>query len=108
LKEIDGIESPQLSKKNDNAFHLYIIKIKKEYGLSRNKLFLKLLNSGIRTSVHYKPLHKFTIFKKEAKIKKELKNSKTLYKEILSLPLFPKITRKEQNYVIEKIKQFQG
>jgi perosamine synthetase len=108
LNNIDGIESPEISKKNDNAFHLYIIKIKKEYGLSRDKLFLKLLNSGVRTSVHYKPLHKFTVFKKEAKIKKELKNSKILYEEILSLPLFPMITKTEQNYVIEKIKQFQG
>jgi len=108
LKNIDGIESPEISKKNDNAFHLYIIKIKKEYGLSRDKLFLKLLNSGIRTSVHYKPLHKFTVFKKATKIKKELKNSKILYGEILSLPLFPMITKTEQNYVIEKIKQFQG
>ena len=105
LDNIDGIESPQLSKKNDNAFHLYIIKIKKDYGLSRDKLFLKLLNSGIRTSVHYKPLHKFTVFKKTAKIKKELKNSKNLYTEILSLPLFPMITKKEQDYVIENIKK---
>jgi len=108
LKNINGIEPPETSKKNDNAFHLYIIKIKKEYGLSRDKLFLKLLNSGIRTSVHYKPLHKFTVFKKEAKIKNELKISNSLYNEILSLPLFPMITQTEQNYVIEKIKQFQG
>ena len=104
LKNIDGIECPEISKNNDNAFHLYIIKIKKEYGLSRDKLFLKLLNFGVRTSVHYKPLHKFTAFKKSAKIQGKLKNSKIIYNEILSLPLYPMISQKEQNLVINLIK----
>ena len=104
LKKIKGIESPEISKSTDNAFHLYIIKIKKDYGISRDKLFLKLLDSGIRTSVHYKPLHDFTIFKKMAKIKRGLNNSTTLYNEILSLPLYPTITQQEQDYVIHNLK----
>ena len=60
--------------------------------------------NGIRTSVHYKPLHEFTVFRKHAKITDDLQNSNTLYGEILSLPFFPDISKKEQDYVIEIMK----
>ena len=98
-----GITIPELPKHEDHACHLYIIKIQKEYELSRDDLFKKLLSLGIRTSVHYKPLHKFTIIKKRGKIIDSVRNSENTYHQIISLPMYPSITRKEQNYVIEAI-----
>ena len=64
----------------------------------------KLQEKGIRSSVHYKPVHKFTIFKKYAKIYDVLTNSNELYTQILSLPFYPDISRNEQDYVIKNIK----
>ena len=103
LSDIDGIIAPNISNKNDNVYHLYIIRVNKNYGKSRDNLFRKLLKLGIRTSLHYKPLHEFTVYKKLAK-KKSLSNTINLYNEILSLPLHPYLTRKEQDYVIKCIK----
>jgi len=103
---VKGIEILNNEEFKSNSYHLYIIKIKKEFGISRDKLFLKLSKKGISTSVHYKPLHKFTIFKKKAKIYGTLKNSSKIYNEILSLPLFPSITKKEQNIVIQNILKY--
>jgi len=105
LNKLKGIEVPKFSNKDDDVHHLYIIKIKKEFGVSRDNLFKKLLSSGIRTSVHYKPLHKFTIFNKKGKIYHKITNSANSYSEIISLPLFPGITRKEQNIVIKNIQR---
>jgi len=99
-----GVIVPKLSKHEEHAFHLYIIRIQKDYGISRDHLFKKLLLLGIRTSVHYKPLHEFTILKKRGKIIDSIKNTKNAYREIISLPLYPSITRKQQDYVIEQIK----
>lgn len=97
------IETPTISK-NDSC-HLYIIKIKK-HGLSnRDKIFEKLLKNGIRTSVHYKPLHMFTLFKQKAKTYSDLGQSKNAYNEIISLPLYPQITKRSQNIVINTILQ---
>ena len=104
LKNINGIQTPEISKGDDNVYHLYIIKIQKQFSISRDKLFRKLLEAGIRTSVHYKPLHEFTVFKKLGKISKQLKNTNMIYNEILSLPLYPMITKKEQDYVSKHIK----
>jgi len=102
LRSIKGIITPKLNEKS-HSWHLYIIKIQKEFGISRDELFKKLLANGVRTSVHYKPLHKFSLYKKMCKKYGKLANSSKAYKEILSLPLYPGITKKEQDYVIKQI-----
>ena len=104
LKNIKGLIIPNYPKNYLSSYHLYIIKITNNFKLSRDQLFKKLLDSGIRTSVHYKPLHEFTILKTKGKIKDKLKVSKKLYDEMLSLPLYQNITKKEQNLVIDCIK----
>ena len=104
LKNIKGLIVPNYPKNSLSSYHLYIIKITNNFKLSRDQLFKKLLDSGIRTSVHYKPLHEFTILKTKGKIKDKLKVSKKLYDEMLSLPLYLNITKKEQNLVIYCIK----
>lgn len=104
LSKIKGIITPPSSKGEENVFHLYIIKIEKEYGITRDELFEKLLDNGIISSVHYKPLHNFTAFQK-FKRHNELKNSSKCYSEMLTLPFYPNITRKEQDLVIRHIQE---
>jgi len=103
LKNKNGLITPNFENNSKHSCHLYILKITKEFGMSRNELYEKLLSAGIVTSVHYKPLHKFTLFKKTCKIYDSLKNSKSYYDQIISLPLFPLISIKEQDYVIKHI-----
>jgi len=101
LENIEGIITPKSSKKDDHAYHLYILRINNKNKINRDKLFSKLGKIGIQTTVHYKPLHKFSPFKKIKKDK--LKNSEELYQEILSLPFYPNISIKEQDGVINNI-----
>jgi len=100
LKEVKGIRTPKIT--NEDSCHLYIIKIEEDYPLKRDELYKKMIDKGIRTTVHYKPIHEFSFFKKFG-IKNELKKSSELYKKVLSLPLFPQISQKEQNKVINCI-----
>ena len=100
LSKIKSVVTPSIRKNEDHACHLYAIRIKKMVGNSRDIIFDKLLKNGIRTSVHYKPLHKFSAYKKHAKIHDELINSKEIFHEMLSLPLYPQITKKQQELVI--------
>lgn len=101
FRDYDWLVTPKISA-NDSC-HLYVLKIKKVTDLNRNKLFKKLLKNGIRTSVHYKPLHEFTVFKKRAKVYDKLYNSKRAYEEIISLPLYPHISKSLQDKVIDCI-----
>jgi len=103
LNNVKGIITPKIGKDMQESFHLYIIRIQKEYKTSRDSLFKKMLTRGIRTSVHYKPLHEFTVFKRKAKIYDKLENSKRAYKEVISLPFYPQISQKQQDKVIKCI-----
>lgn len=100
FKEINWISTPTITK--DDSCHLYIVKIKNAK-ISRDRLFEKLLKRGIRTSVHYKPLHEFTIIKRKAKVYDKLTNSKKVYDEVISLPLYVGITKRLQDLVVNSI-----
>ena len=102
LRHVKGLVTPQSSENNDHVYHLYIMRVEKDNNVSRDDLFTKLLKYGINTSVHYKPLHEFTTFKK-FKNNNDMENSKQLYKEIISLPFYPNMSKKQQNFVIECI-----
>ena len=103
LKNNKSIITPKILKDEDHACHLYVLRFKKQGKFSRDDLFIKLLKNGIRSSVHYKPLHTFTAYKKNAKMFDNLINTKKIYKEIISLPLYPQITRKKQDLVLQNL-----
>ena len=103
LKNTKSIITPKILKDEDHACHLYVLRFKRQGRFSRDDLFTKLLKNGIRSSVHYKPLHTFTAYKRNAKIFGKLINSKQIYREIISLPLYPQITRKQQDLVLKNL-----
>jgi len=84
---------------------LYTIRVTKQFKLSRNELFKKLKQAGIRTTVYWMPIHKYSAFRKFAKLS-NVKNSSKIYNEILALPLFPNISKKHQDNVIKIINSF--
>ena len=102
LKNLNGIITPESSSKGDHVFHLYIMRVEKNNGISRDKLFNELLKFGIKTSIHYKPLHKFSTLKKFSK-NKDWMNSEKLYHEIITLPFYPNMPKKHQDYIINSI-----
>ncbi len=85
-----------MEKNEVHSCHLYVLRIKKSKSYSRDMVFQKFLKNGIRSSVHYKPLHEFSVYKKYGKTYDNLSNSKKLFKEFLSLPLYPQITKKHK------------
>lgn len=103
LKGITHIITPTPSSNNDHSHHLYILRVENKNKKSRDELFKKLLKYGIRTSVHYKPLHMFTAFSNFKNNTNDLKNSKQMYDEIISLPLYPNMSKKYQDYVVDSI-----
>jgi perosamine synthetase len=109
LSKINGINLPDTNDLKDNACHLFRINIDKiEFGMNRNQVFTKLLEKNINTSVHYKPLSLFTIFKKKSKSYSTLKNSLKIYDETLSLPFYTGISKNDQNIVIDALKSIKN
>ena len=103
LKNIPGLIVPNEKNFKNNSCHLYIIRVTSDAKISRDKLFYSLQKKGIGSSVHYKPLHEFTLFRKKGVSRNSLSASKKIYKEILSLPMYPQLTKSSQDYVIKSI-----
>ena len=67
------------------------------------EIFKNIKKNGIRTTVYWMPIHKYSAFRICAKVSNVVNTSK-IYNEILALPLFPTISKKHQDSVIKVIK----
>lgn len=103
LKKIKGVTIPKRVKGRNHIYHLYTIKINRDYPLARDELFQKLHKYGIGASVHYYPLHLMSYNKKHYR-KSYFPNSNKLKDQIISLPIFPTMSEKQLNYVISVLK----
>jgi perosamine synthetase len=68
----------------------------------RNELAMYLKTHGIATGVHYKPIHLYSCYGN----KPVLPVAERVWREILTLPLFPELTLEQVDYICEKIREF--
>jgi len=86
-----------------HAWHLYIIKIK---GPDRNYVFQHLRESGIGANVHYIPVHLHPFYKNRFDTNLGLcPVAEKVYKEIISLPLFPSLNIEDFKIVMDTVKE---
>ena len=102
LKNIKGISLPVIKSNRNHIFHLYSIKIEKEYYLQRNELFKKLSDKGIGTSVQYYPLHLMS-YNKNKYNNLDFPIANKIKDRILCLPIFPTMTEKQIQYVASNL-----
>jgi perosamine synthetase len=102
LKNIKGISLPVIASNRNHIFHLYSIKIEKDYPLTRDELFQKLHKKGIGTSVQYYPLHLMSYNKNKYKVS-DFPNANKLKDQVLCLPIYPTMSKKQIEYVVSAI-----
>jgi dTDP-4-amino-4,6-dideoxygalactose transaminase len=91
---------PKLNKNVEHAWHLFVVKCK-----FRDKLKKFLETNKIETMIHYPlPPHKQIAF--EEFNKKNFHTTEKIYKEILSLPIFPTLKQSEILRVVKVINKF--
>lgn len=99
-----GISYIKSSDKYHHAYHLYVIK-----SAYRKELYNFLINHDIGCQVHYIPVYKHPYYKIQGKINEiDFPNTERFYEECLSIPIYPSLTEKDQQYVIDKIQKFQN
>ena len=92
---------PKVEKDFFHAYHLYVIKVENRIGLYN---FLRANN--IFAQVHYVPVHLQPYYQQLGNKKGDMPVAEDLYEHCLSLPMYPVLTDDEQDYVIEKVKEF--
>lgn len=88
---------------NYHIYHLFAVRIGKDI-IDRNDFIARLKARNIGTGVHFIPLHKHPYYRKISDGKR-FPVADRVYEEIISLPMFPGMSDKDVNYVIENMNE---
>jgi len=106
LNQSNQFITPYIAPDRTHIFHQYTIRVD---GKLRTKLIKHLSKEGIPTMIYYSlPLHLQPAFRYLSHKKGDFPESEKVAKEVLSLPVYPELSRKSQDFVIKKIKEFFG
>lgn len=84
-----------------HAYHLYIIEVEDRY-----KLYNFLRSKNIFAQIHYIPTHLMPYYKQFGWEIGDMPNAEEYYAGCISLPMYPTLTESDQDFVINKIKEF--
>ncbi|RLB07703.1 MAG: transcriptional regulator, partial [Deltaproteobacteria bacterium] len=106
FEEIDhkafGIKTPFVQYNNRHIYNQYVIRVPK-----RDELREFLFREGIGTDIYYPlPLHLQECYKDLGYEEGDFPHAERAAKETLALPIYPELTRGQQEYVVSKIEEF--
>ncbi len=102
LKGVGDIVTPVTESDRNHIFHQYTIRTKSREGLQKS-----LKEKEIPTMIYYPlPLHLQPAFQNLGLKSGDFPESEKVSKEVLSLPIYPELSKIEQNLIIKRIKEF--
>jgi UDP-4-amino-4,6-dideoxy-N-acetyl-beta-L-altrosamine transaminase len=106
LSSTDTIDTPVIKEDVKHAWHIYVIKLNQErLKIDRLKLFKEMRNKNIGVNVHYIPVHMHPYYKKRFGFSEgDYPIAEDTYRNVLTLPLFPKMTILDQDRVVQALK----
>ena len=102
LSKIKGVHV--ISEQNSQFLNYQFYFIMLDSLSKRNSLMKFLANKGIMSKVFFYPVHK-TKFYSNVK-SQNLENTNNISNKILSLPMYPDLTKEEMNYIVNSISEF--
>jgi dTDP-4-amino-4,6-dideoxygalactose transaminase len=100
LRNLEGIFCPFLNDGALSSYHLFPLLLEK--GIERRSFMQFMRDRGIQTSIHYPPIHKFSYYEPHYR-NCNLVVTDSAEQRIVTLPLYPGITRSQIDHVVESI-----
>ncbi len=91
-----------------SSWHLYPLRLTRDRKEQKTTLFKKLRSLGIGVQVHYIPVYLHPYYQKIGYKKGLCPNAEAFYEAELSIPLYPDLSRKDQDFVIKTINELTG
>ncbi len=112
IKDIDGVTGVYEAPGRKHVYHLYTLCVEEEIlGASRDE-FMRVLyrEEGVQGILHYQPTYHFTGLRKLGIYGENEcpEAEKFFYKRELNLPMHPKLTKEQQDMMIEGIRNAAG
>lgn len=97
------VKRPHIPRYSGHNGHIFYLIIKKN---KRNQLMKYLQSKKIISTFHYTPLHRSSFGKTNCKILSSMKNTNYISNNLLRLPLYIRLKKSDQTYIINNIKKF--
>lgn len=103
---VPEIITPVIKTDRRTSWHLYVLKLALEkLTIDRNAFIQELHARGIGTSVHFIPLYRHPFYRGKFDLSfKSWPDSEWLFERILSLPIFPGLTKAQVNYITSAVR----
>ncbi|MGE7695959.1 UDP-4-amino-4,6-dideoxy-N-acetyl-beta-L-altrosamine transaminase [Lysinibacillus sp. NPDC094177] len=93
FKDNELLITPQQLPESYSSWHLYVIQLNPEkLNATRKEIFDALVAQNIGVNVHYIPVHTLSYYQELGYKEGSMPKAEALYKVMITLPLFPKMT----------------
>lgn len=105
LRDLPLMLPPRPEDRTAHAWHLYVIRLLDSAGIGRDEFIEEMAAAGIGTSVHYIPLHLHPYWRDTyALLPEHFPNSTQAFNQIVSLPLYTRMTDSDHDRVISAVR----
>lgn len=105
--DIPRVKPLTVQNESFHAYHLYVVRLDLDgKDMDRSAIFRKLREAGVGVNVHYIPVHLHPFYQNRFHTGLGLcPEAEEAYQQIISLPIYPTLTEKEQDHVIECLRE---
>jgi len=96
------IITPNSPRDYHHVYQMYTIRVNNY----RDDLMKYLADSGIMTKVYFSPVHLTHFYRNELGYSCRLPITEEISRQVLTLPMYPTLTKEEMDYMVEKITRF--
>jgi perosamine synthetase len=105
IRKFHGLTVPYVEKDVKHIFHQYVVRVEDAYRLDRDELADLLTEKGVGVAVHYPiPLYRQQLYLKLGYGGIKCPNTEEACRRVLSLPVHPRVDRKDIDYVLDVLK----
>lgn len=101
---------PVIRPDRETSWHIYVLKLNLEMlTIDRSRFIKELADRGVSTSVHFIPVYRHPFYRDTFQLTPSAwPDSEWLYERILSLPIYPGLTKAQINQVISSVREIVG
>ena len=100
----NSIVKPLYTYDGKSSYHLYVVQVDfSKLSLSKEEFFIKMREKRIGLQLHYIPINRQPYYKSLGYGDEDTPVMDRYYEECFSLPMFPKLSDEEQDYVIKTL-----
>ena len=103
LSKIPQLRTPKPTSNHEHIYQMYTIRLENEK--TRDDLHNFLTTKEIFSKVYFQPIHK-TQFYAKFNTNKNLSVTEMISKQVLTIPLYPNMTKEEKDYLVNSIMEF--